>query len=80
MTGHPLLTLLQPVTLGGEEGQVGRRTYVHATNNAPTTFTKFRDRVAGESGWTLRELPTGHLMWDDDLMGVASILLEDAAR
>ncbi len=50
VTGHPLLTLLQPVKLGGEEGQIKRRTYLYATNNTPTTFTKFRDRIASEPG------------------------------
>jgi pimeloyl-ACP methyl ester carboxylesterase len=79
VTGHPLLTLLQPVKLGGEEELIGRRSYLYATSNAPTTFTKFRDRVASEQGWTVHELATGHLMWDDDLDGVAAILLAEAA-
>jgi pimeloyl-ACP methyl ester carboxylesterase len=78
VTGHPLLTLLQPVKLGGEEEQIGRRTYLYATNNAPTTFTKFRDRVSAERAWTVHELATGHLMWDEDLDGVAAILLAEA--
>lgn len=79
VSGHPLLTLLQPVKLGGEEAQIKRRTYLYATNGAPTTFTKFRDRVENEPGWTLHELATGHLMWDDDLAGVTKILLAEAA-
>ena len=80
VTGHPLLTLLQPVALGGEEGRIARRTYLYATNNAPTTFTKFRDRVANEPGWTVHELATGHLMWDEDLEGVAGLLLAEAGK
>ncbi len=80
VSGHPLLTLLQSVKLGGEEGQIGRRTYVYATNNAPTTFTKFRDRVAAEAGWTLHELATSHFVWNDDLDGVMRILLGKRRR
>lgn len=80
MSGHPLLTLLQPVKLEGSEGQALNRTYVYATNNAPTVFTKFRDRVAGDPAWTLHELTTGHMMWDDDLDGVLQILLNAGNR
>ncbi len=79
VTGHPLLTLLQPVKLGGEEGQIGRRVYLYATNNTPTTFTKFRERIASDPAWTVHELATGHLMWDEDLPGVAKILIAEGA-
>lgn len=79
VTGHPLLTLLQPVKLGGEEEKIGQRVYLYATNNTPTTFTKFRDRIVSEPGWTLHELATGHLMWDEDLEGVAAILIAEGA-
>jgi len=78
MTGHPLLTLLQPVELGGEEDRIARRTYAYATRDAPTVFTKFRDKVGGDAAWTLRELATGHMMWDDDFAGVLRILTEEA--
>jgi pimeloyl-ACP methyl ester carboxylesterase len=80
VTGHPLLTLVEPVKLGGEEKQIGQRTYLYATNNAPTTFTKFRERIANEPGWTLHELATGHFMWDDDLDGVTRLLLDEAGE
>ncbi|MBO9582468.1 MAG: alpha/beta hydrolase [Sphingobium sp.] len=80
VTGHPLLTLLQPVKLGGEEGRIGRHTYLYATNDAPTIFTKFRDRVAADPAWMVHELATGHLVWDEDLAGVTKILLDEAER
>lgn len=80
VTGHPLLTLLQPVKLGGEEGQIGRRTYLYATQGAPTIFTKFRDRIATDPAWTVHELATSHMVWNDDLPGVVRILLDEAAR
>ncbi len=79
VTSHPLLTLLQPVKLGGEEGQIARRRYLYATNNLPTTFTRFHDRIAGDPAWTVHELATGHHMWADDLPGVLNILLAEAA-
>lgn len=80
MSGHPLLTLLQPVRLSGGEGRIANRTYAYATGNAPTIFTKFRDRVAADPAWTLHELATGHMMWDDDFDGILRILLEEARR
>lgn len=80
VSGHPLLSLLQPVKLRGEEGAIKHHVYVYATNGAPTIFTKFRDRVAADPAWTLHELPTGHLMWDDDLVGITGILLGEAER
>ena len=80
VSGHPLLSLLQPVKLGGEESAIKHRTYVYATNGAPTIFTKFRDRVGVDPAWETHELATGHLMWDDDLAGVTKILLAQASR
>ena len=78
VSGHPLLTLLEPVKLTGMEAEIRNRTYVYATRDAPTVFTKFRDRVADEGAWTLRELATGHMLWDDDFSGVLRILIAEA--
>lgn len=80
VSGHPLLTLLQPVKLGGEEGQIKHRTYVYATLGAPTIFTKFRDSLADDPTWRLHEVATSHFLWADDLAGVTNILLAEAAR
>jgi pimeloyl-ACP methyl ester carboxylesterase len=80
VSGHPLLSLLQPVKLAGEEGAIKHHTYVYATNGAPTIFTKFRDRVAADPAWRVHECATGHLMWDDDLAAITQILLEEADR
>jgi pimeloyl-ACP methyl ester carboxylesterase len=76
--GHPLLTLLQPVRLGGEEKQIGRHVYVYATSGAPTVFTKFRDHVAADPAWELHEVATGHHLWHDDLDTITNILLAQA--
>ena len=80
MSGHPLLTLLQPVKLGGEEDRISNRAYVYATKDSPTIFTQFRDRIAPDPAWTLHELATGHMMWADDLESVLDILLAETQR
>jgi len=78
MTGHPLLTLLEPVKLGGDEHQIRNRSYVYATKGAPTPFTMFRERIGDSPAWKVHELETGHMMWDDDFNGILSILLSEA--
>lgn len=78
VSGHPLLTLLEPVRLGGEEGAIGRRTYVYANRSPLTIFTQFRDRCRADPAWTVQELATGHMVWDDDPDGTLKILLEEA--
>jgi pimeloyl-ACP methyl ester carboxylesterase len=78
VSGHPLLTLLEPVKLGGEEGAIAHRTYVYASASPLTIFTQFRDRCAADTAWSVHELPTGHMMWDEDLAGITGILLAEA--
>jgi pimeloyl-ACP methyl ester carboxylesterase len=80
ISGHPLLTLLEPVKLGGDEGEIARRTYVFASASPIPSFAQFRARCAADPAWNLLELPTSHMMWDDDLTGIARILLDDAAK
>jgi len=79
VSGHPLLTLLEPVRLGGEEGQIARRTYVYANASPLTIFTQFRDRCAADPAWRVEEVATGHMVWDEDMPGIRRILLEEAA-
>ncbi|MCW2388184.1 pimeloyl-ACP methyl ester carboxylesterase [Sphingobium sp. B11D3B] len=80
VSGHPLLTLLEPVKLGGEEDAVARRTYVFASASPLGSFAPFRARCTADPTWDVHELPTSHMMWDDDLLGVTRILLDDAAK
>jgi len=80
VSGHPLLTLTEAVTLGGEEDQIRHRTYVFASASPLGSFRVFRDRVAADPAWQVHELATSHAMWDDDLAGITKILLDDAAR
>jgi pimeloyl-ACP methyl ester carboxylesterase len=80
VSGHPLLTLLEPVRMGGEEGAIKRRTYVYANASPLTIFAQFRDRIAADPAWRVHEIATGHMVWDEDLDGVTRILLDEAAR
>lgn len=48
LTPHPLLTLLEAVSLGGEEAQVRRRIYVFASGWSPTPFARFAEAVRAD--------------------------------
>jgi hypothetical protein len=78
ISSHPLLTLLEPVTLGGEEGAVKRHVYVYASGSPIGSFEQFRARCAADPAWDVHDLATGHMVWDDDLPGVTKILLAEA--
>lgn len=78
VSGHPLLTLTEAVKLGGEENEIARRVYVYANASPLTIFGQFRDRVRDDPAWELREVATGHMVWDEDLPAVKRILLEEA--
>jgi len=79
VSGHPLLTLLEPVKLGGEEGAIKRHVYVFAAASPVGSFAQFRARCAADPAWEVHDLQTGHMVWDDDLPGVTRILLGEAA-
>jgi pimeloyl-ACP methyl ester carboxylesterase len=80
MTGHPLLTLLEPVKLGAGFDAIANRTYVYATGSGPTNFTRFYDRVRADAGWRVHEIATGHFIMADDPEGLIRILLAEAER
>ncbi len=80
LNNHPLLTLTEPVRFTGKEAAVKNRTYVYATRDIPTVFTKFYDEVRQDSGWTVREIATGHLVAAEDPDGLVALLLEEADR
>jgi pimeloyl-ACP methyl ester carboxylesterase len=80
LSPHPLLTLTQPVTTGGAEDKVANHTYVYATRDAPTVFTKFYDRVRADPTWKVREVATGHVVMIDDPDRLTALLLEEAER
>lgn len=80
LTGHPLLTLLEPVSIGPEAAAIPNRTYIYATANAPTLFTQFYARTASDPAWRVRTIATGHVVMWEDPDGLLSLLLEEAAR
>ena len=80
LTGHPLLTLLEPVRLGPEAGAIPYRTYIYATVGTPTIFTQFYERVAADPAWRVREIATGHVVMWEDPEGLLTLLLEEAER
>ncbi len=80
MTGHPLLTLTEPVKLGAGFDAIPSRTYVYATGSGPTNFTRFYDRVRQDPAWRVHEIATGHFIMADDPEGLIAILLDEAER
>jgi pimeloyl-ACP methyl ester carboxylesterase len=80
LTGHPLLTLLEPVRLGPEADAIPYRTYIYATVGTPTIFTQFYARAAADPAWRVREIATGHVVMWEDPEGLLALLLEEVER
>lgn len=80
LTGHPLLTLLEPVRLGADAADIPNRTYIYATVGTPTIFTQFYDRVRTDPRWQVHEIATGHVVMAEDPDGLTQLLLAEAAR
>lgn len=78
LTRHPLLTLLEPVHLNGDEGRIGRRVYIYATQDVPTVFTQFRERVGNDPAWIVHDVASGHGVMQDAPDALLRILLEEA--
>ena len=79
LTRHPLLTLIEPVKMTGAELAITGHSYIYATKDAPTVFTKFHDRVKDDTSWKVYELSTGHGVMVEMPEETAAILLEAAA-
>ncbi|MGD9812846.1 MAG: alpha/beta fold hydrolase, partial [Sphingobium sp.] len=79
-TLQPLLTMLEPVRLTGEEAKVANRSYIYATANLPSSFTRFHDQVRDDPAWTVHEIATGHMVMLEDPEGLAALLLGEAGR
>jgi pimeloyl-ACP methyl ester carboxylesterase len=80
LTRHPLLTLLEPVSMSGDEHLIQRRTYVYATRQAPTVFTKFYERVLADPEWETFAVDSGHGVMQDAPEDLLAILLAEGAR
>jgi pimeloyl-ACP methyl ester carboxylesterase len=77
LTRHPLLTLLEPVHLTGEEKSIKSHTYIYATHGAPATFKKFYDRAATDPAWKTHALNSGHGVMYDAPDALNTILLAE---
>jgi len=80
---HPLLTLMEPVKLTGEEKKIRSKTYVLANGGqGPAGFQRFYDKVKAlnDSSWRLLTMPTGHGIQMEDPKGTAKLLLEELER
>ena len=79
---HPLLTLIEPVRLSGEEKKIRNRTYVLATGENPPPFQRFYDKAkaSNDPSWRLLTRPTGHGVHVEDPEGTAHLLLEELDR
>jgi pimeloyl-ACP methyl ester carboxylesterase len=79
LTRHPLLTLLEPVVLTGDEEGVKLRIYIYAKNGAPKTFGKFYVRTSADSAWHTHALDSGHGVMQDAPDALFAILMEEGA-
>lgn len=61
---HPLLTLLEAVTLTGEEATIPRRAYIFATGYQPTPFPPFAAKAKAQ-GWDYHETDCSHFVMAD---------------
>lgn len=75
LTPHPLLTLLEAVSLGGEEAQVRRRIYVFASGWSPTPFARFAEAVRADPAWEYHEAEAGHFVMADQPEQLLGIVL-----
>jgi pimeloyl-ACP methyl ester carboxylesterase len=80
LTRHPLLTLLEPVHLNGDEGRIKHRTYIYAKNGAPKTFGKFYERTSADPAWHTHALDSGHGVMQDAPEALFAILMDQGAR
>ncbi|MFM9851177.1 MAG: alpha/beta fold hydrolase [Sphingomonadaceae bacterium] len=79
LTRHPLLTLLEPVRLNGDQETITRRTYIYAQKGAPKTFGKFHERTAADPAWRTHALESGHNVMHDAPEALLAILFEEGA-
>lgn len=77
---HPLLTLLEPIHLSGDEHLIKNHSYVYAEHGAPATFKKFYDRAAADPVWRTAVVNSGHMVMFDAPDALNAFLLEEAAR
>ncbi len=78
LTRHPLLTLTEPVGAAGSGTWFN--TYVYATRDAPTVFTKFHDRLCHDPAWHVHVVDCGHGVMQEREQELYDILIGEAER
>ena len=72
---HPLLTLVEAVSLSGDEQAIPRKSYIFATAYNPTPFPRFAEK-ARAAGWDYHEVATDHFVMQNDPDTTTRVLLE----
>jgi pimeloyl-ACP methyl ester carboxylesterase len=75
---HPLLTLLEAVTLTGEERAIPRRAYIFAKSWEPTPFRRFWTAVKDDKSWEVHVADSGHDVMGDQPEQLLKIMLDFA--
>lgn len=73
-TPQPLATFLDSLPRAEAYKQVPRRLYVRATGFASPPFDALARSLRGEAGWSVAELPVGHVLMIDAPAEVATLL------
>jgi pimeloyl-ACP methyl ester carboxylesterase len=75
---HPLLTLLEAVSLSGDEKTIPKKSYIFATDYQPTPFPRFAER-ARAAGWDFHEAACDHFVMQNQPELTLKVLLGLAA-
>jgi pimeloyl-ACP methyl ester carboxylesterase len=81
LTEQPIGVSLSPIRLTGARDRVPKKTYVLATRYAGSSSERFRaihDRLSRTSGWSVRQVSSGHDVMVDAPGELAEILVEVA--
>ena len=75
---HPLASFVQSVRLRGGVGQAVGRTYISGGAWDGSPFVELTERLRGDSGWRVYDVPVGHNIARRDPQRLAGILQEIA--
>jgi pimeloyl-ACP methyl ester carboxylesterase len=74
LTPQPLLTVLEPVRLTGEEAKVPRRIYIYATGYG-SPYALYSEKTKNNPAWEYHEVGCGHFVMDEAPERMKEILL-----
>jgi pimeloyl-ACP methyl ester carboxylesterase len=79
LSPQPIACFTQGLTLRGGIDRIKRKTYIYCNVPAPTTFTRFYEKVMNQPGWTVHTLPCTHLVQIDMPNELTQLLLQEVA-